>query len=118
MTESFVPFQPNSAPRAGRDDAILYGAAVKDPGGLPKGTLEYLTFSRFDNVAGEPFDVTLHTTAPAGTATLSVPPGWTVDGPKPVGGKRRTAGNRVPAFGFHIPTDTAGTRIERNQMTV
>ena len=53
-----MPFQPNANPDgtanplAGKDDAILYGATVQDPGGLPLGTLEYITFSRFFNVAG------------------------------------------------------------------
>ena len=61
MTDSYVPFQPNANPdgsanaAAGKDDAILYGAVVADPGGLPKGTHEYLTFSRFYNAPGEPF---------------------------------------------------------------
>src|SRR4029078_3927421 len=66
MTESFVPFQPNSRPRAARDDAILFGAKKPDPGGLPLGTLEYITFSRFYNVAGEPFQATVHLRAPGG----------------------------------------------------
>ena len=58
MTDSFVPFQPNTYPDgqpnplAGKDDAILYGATKPDPGGLPLGTLEYLTFSRFYNAPG------------------------------------------------------------------
>ncbi|MDX6258894.1 MAG: hypothetical protein QOH84_582 [Kribbellaceae bacterium] len=80
MTQSFVPFQPNSSPAAGQDDAILFGATKQDPGGLPKGTLEYLTFSRFLNVAGEPFQATLHLkgSLPKGQAALTVPPGWTV----------------------------------------
>ena len=55
-----------------------------DPGGLPLGTLEYLTFSQFYNAPGTPFTATLHMksgagTIPAGTASLSVPSGWTVD---------------------------------------
>ena len=58
MTHNFVPFQPNVNPdgsvnpRAGKDDAILYGATKPDPGGLPLGTLEYLTFSKFYNAPG------------------------------------------------------------------
>ncbi|HZX05493.1 PIG-L family deacetylase [Kribbella sp.] len=86
MTESFVPFQPNSSPQAGRDDAILFGATKPDPGGLPLGTLEYLTFSRFYNVAGEPFQATLHLKGKLaeGNVQLTVPPGWSVDGPKQV----------------------------------
>src|SRR3954451_4496334 len=93
MTNNFVPFQPNvnvdGSPNAnaGKDDAILYGATVADKGGLPLGTLEYLTFNRFYNAPGTPFTATLHMksgsgTIPAGTATLTVPTGWTVDAAK------------------------------------
>jgi LmbE family N-acetylglucosaminyl deacetylase len=86
MTESFVPFQPNSSPAAGRDDAILFGATKPDPGGLPLGTLEYLTFSRFYNVAGEAFQATLHLRGKLakGNVALTVPAGWSTDGPKSV----------------------------------
>ncbi|MEV5964819.1 sugar-binding protein [Kribbella sp. NPDC051952] len=92
MTESFVPFQPNSSPQAGLDQAILFGATKPDPGGLPLGTMEYLTFSRFYNVAGEPFQATVHLKAPkgklaSGNVALTVPAGWSVDGPKPVKSK-------------------------------
>ena len=61
MTNNFVPFQPNvnadgtANANAGKDDAVLYGAVKPDPGGLPLGTLEYLTFSRFYNAPGTPF---------------------------------------------------------------
>src|SRR5829696_618700 len=83
MTDSFVPFRPNGTAAAGRDDAILYGAVKKDPGGLPKGTLEYLTFSRFYNAPGEPFKATLHLRSGRGAlrpgrVRLRVPDGWTV----------------------------------------
>ncbi len=89
MTQSFVPFQPNTSPQAGLDEAILFGATKPDPGGLPLGTLQYLTFSRFYNVAGEPFQATLHLRAPKGelapgNVELTVPAGWTTDGPKHV----------------------------------
>jgi LmbE family N-acetylglucosaminyl deacetylase len=95
MTDSFVPFQPNVNPNgslnpaAGDDGAILYGATVKDPGGLPLGTLEYITFSRFYNAPGGTFQATVHLrsgsgTLPAGTLTLNVPQGWTTDGAKSV----------------------------------
>jgi Ca2+-binding RTX toxin-like protein/LmbE family N-acetylglucosaminyl deacetylase len=84
MTQSFVPFQPNSSPAAGRDEAILFGASVEDPGGLPRGTLEYLRFERFFNVPDTPFEVTFHAKSGsgalrAGEVTLTVPSGWTVD---------------------------------------
>jgi LmbE family N-acetylglucosaminyl deacetylase len=96
MTGNFVPFQPNvnpdgsSNPLAGKDDAILYGAVKPDPGGLPLGTLQYLTFSDFYNTPGGPFEATVHLkapagTIPAGTVALNVPSGWTVDAPKAVG---------------------------------
>lgn len=87
MTQSFVPFQPNTNAAAGQDDAILFGATKQDPGGLPLGTLEYLTFSRFLNVAGEPFQATLHLkgSLKPGQVALTVPPGWTVSAPQNVG---------------------------------
>src|SRR6266540_3495622 len=95
MTRAVVPFQPNTIggaanPLAGKDDAILYGATIPDPGGLPLGTLEYITFSRFFNVAGQAFQATVHAksgsgTLPAGTVALTVPSGWTVDAAKPIG---------------------------------
>jgi hypothetical protein len=104
MTESFVPFQPNSSPQGGRDDAILFGATKPDPGGLPLGTLEYLTFSRFYNVAGEPFQATLHLRGELaeGNVTLTVPAGWSTDGPKQVG-----AGSRADVTFTVTPSATA-----------
>ncbi|HMG30424.1 MAG TPA: PIG-L family deacetylase, partial [Jiangellaceae bacterium] len=83
VAQSFVPFQPNSSPAAGNDDALFYGATIPDPGGMPLGSLLYLTFDEFFNVAGQPFDVTVHTragagTLPAGSVELTVPTGWTV----------------------------------------
>jgi LmbE family N-acetylglucosaminyl deacetylase len=91
MTWSAVPFQPNTNPLAGKDDAILYGATVQDPGGLPVGTLESLTFSRFFNVGGValPTNSPLEAgscTPPEGSVALTVPAGWSVDAAsKPVG---------------------------------
>ncbi|MCU1538772.1 MAG: LmbE family protein [Humibacillus sp.] len=96
MTQSFVPFQPNvgsdgaANPAAGRDDAILYGATVADPGGLPLGTTQSIDFSRFYAVAGVPFTATVHLKsggAPIdkGSVTLAVPAGWSVSGPQQVG---------------------------------
>ncbi len=96
MTESFVPFQPNvdasgaPNPKAGLDKSIFYGATMPDPGGLPQGSLLYLTFSRFFNVAGDPFQVTVHArsgagTLPAGSVALSVPSGWTATAAQPIG---------------------------------
>ncbi len=93
---STVPFQPSvidgaANPLAGRDDAALYGASKQDPGGLPLGTIERIDLSRFYQVRGESFvaSVKLRSGGPslsAGTVTLKVPEGWTVDAAtKPVG---------------------------------
>ena len=65
-----MPFQPNGpagSTQAGRDDAILFGATKPDPGGLPLGTLEYLSFSRFFNTPGTPFQATLNLRSGSGT---------------------------------------------------
>jgi Ca2+-binding RTX toxin-like protein len=116
MTDSFVPFQPNGTPAAGKDDAILYGAAVQDPGGLPKGTLEYLTFSRFYNAPGEPFEATLHLRSGSGrldpgTVTLSVPSGWTATpASRPVGA---VGPNRETTVTFEV-TPSASAAVNSN----
>jgi LmbE family N-acetylglucosaminyl deacetylase len=121
MTRAVVPFQPNTNPdgtanlAAGRDDAILFGATVQDPGGLPRGTTEYLTFSRFYNVAGAPFQATLHVRSggralPRATAALTVPQGWTVDGPKSLGTITRV---RESTATFTI-TPPAGAAVNTN----
>jgi hypothetical protein len=96
MTDSFVPFQPNldpggaPNPAAGRDDALLFGATKRDPGGLPLGTIEHIELSDFFNVPGETFQATVHLrsgrgTLRAGSVELSVPVGWTAGPAKPVG---------------------------------
>jgi uncharacterized repeat protein (TIGR01451 family) len=122
MTLSYVPFQPNGAmvggvEYAGKDNGILYGASLPDPGGLPLGTLEYLTFSRFYNVAGDPFNVTLHAksgsgTLPAGSVSLTVPSGWTVDSAtKPIGPISSSSESTVT---FTVtPAANAGTGLNK-----
>jgi LmbE family N-acetylglucosaminyl deacetylase len=90
MTDSFVPFQPNASPAAGRDDAILFGATKPDPGGLPLGTIEHIELSDFHNVPGATFQASVHLrsgagTLPAGSVELDVPDGWTVEPAKDVG---------------------------------
>lgn len=96
MTDSWVPFQPNTTadgsanPKAGLDDAIFFGATKPDPGGLPLGTLEYLSFSDFYTVPGQSFTATLHLRSGGAairnaTAQLSLPDGWTSDGAKKIG---------------------------------
>jgi len=117
-----VPFQPNTNPDgtanplAGKDDAILYGAVVQDPGGLPKGTQEYLTFSRFYNVPGEPFDVSLRLKADggrlaAGSAQLDVPAGWTVSPASRSVGAIRRGDSDVAQF---TVTPAAGATVNQN----
>lgn len=92
QTNASVPFQPNAKsdgsanPLAGKDDAILYGASVQDPGGFPLGTTERITFSSFYNTPGTPFTATVRlksggASIPAGNVALTVPSGWTVDAP-------------------------------------
>jgi hypothetical protein len=121
QTASFVPFQPNTNPdgtpnpAAGRDNAILFGASVPDPGGLPLGTLEYITFSRFYNVGGSSFQATVHVRSGgaaigAGTVALTVPPGWTVDGPKPIG---RITSARESTVTFTV-TPPASAAVDAN----
>jgi hypothetical protein len=120
MTDSFVPFQPNANadgtanPAAGKDEAILYGATRPDPGGLPAGTLEYLSFSRFFNTPGTPFDVSVNLrsgsgTLAAGTIALTVPAGWAVDSAsKPVG----TVGDSLSTTTFTVTPDPNATVVD------
>jgi GlcNAc-PI de-N-acetylase/Carbohydrate family 9 binding domain-like len=90
QTDAFVPFQPNTSLAGGRDDAILYGATKRDPGGLPLGTLEYLEVSDFFNAVDKTFQATVHVksgrgTLPRGTVELKAPDGWTVEPAKRIG---------------------------------
>ena len=116
QTAAFAPFQPNTNPdgtanpAAGRDDAILFGATVQDPGGLPAGTLEYITFSRFYNVPGAAFQATVHVKSggaalPKGTVALTVPSGWTVEPAKTIG--PITAANESTVTFTVTPSDSA-----------
>ncbi len=88
QTASVVPFQPNLNadgslnPLAGKDDAILYGAVKRDPGGLPLNATERITFSKFYNTPGTSFTATVSlggAAIPAGTVNLQLPTGWTAD---------------------------------------
>ncbi len=118
MTDSFVPFQSNTNAdgsanaTAGKDDAILYGATKKDPGGLPLGTLEYLSFNKFFNAPGAPFVATLNLKAgggalAAGNAALTLPAGWTADAmSKPVAAIADGTSNTVQ-FTITPPVDAA-----------
>ncbi|RKQ90699.1 alpha-galactosidase-like protein [Solirubrobacter pauli] len=118
MTDSYVPFEPNVSPDgsanplAGKDDAILYGATKAAPNGLPLGTLEYLSFSRFFNTPGTPFQATLNLKAgggalAAGTVALTLPAGWTADATsKPVAAIADGTSNTVQ-FTITPPNDAA-----------
>src|SRR3954451_13133610 len=91
QTWATVPFQPNvtggsANPLAGKDDSILYGASVQDPGGVPLGTTERITFSDFYNIPGRPFTSTVRLksgggaiAAQTGGVALNVAAGWSVD---------------------------------------
>lgn len=82
VVQSRVPFQLNSQV----DEGLLYGATLPDPGGFPLGTMYYLTYDRFFNVAGQPFEVTVHAKAAPGheyedlSVALALPAGWTASG--------------------------------------
>jgi LmbE family N-acetylglucosaminyl deacetylase len=117
MTESFVPFQSDvnsdgtANPLADQDKSIFYGASMRDPGGLPKDSLLYLSFSRFFNVAGDPFQVTAHIKSGSGTLrnaslSLSVPSGWTVSGPQKIK-KISSSGTTTAVFTVTPPAGAA-----------
>jgi LmbE family N-acetylglucosaminyl deacetylase len=117
QTDAAVPFQPNTLPdgsanpRAGRDNALLFGATYRDPGGLPLGTLERLSFSRFYVVPGTPFKATLHLRAPgraipAGTVRLMLPAGWSADGSRHLG---RLAAHRAAKVTFTVTPGPGAT---------
>ena len=121
MTDSFVPFQPNVSPdgsanaAAGRDDAILYGAVRRDPGGLPLGTIEHITLSDFFQVPGETFQATVHLRSGRGTlrpgsVELGVPEGWTVEPRKRVG---PVSSRRERTVTFDV-TPVAGAAVNVN----
>ncbi len=79
-----VPAEREPRPPPARTTRSSTAPSCRTRAGCPRGRSEYLTFSRFYNVPGEPFDVSLQLKAdggrsPAGTAQLDVPAGWTVD---------------------------------------
>ena len=116
QSDAFVPFQPNVSadgtanPLAGRDDAILYGAVKRDPGGLPLGTLEYIELSSFFASPGEPIEATVHVrsgrgTLPRGTVALTAPAGWDVGPARRIG---PISSKRESTVTFEVtPSDTA-----------
>jgi hypothetical protein len=141
MTDAFVPFQPNVNSdgslnaRAGRDDAILYGAVVQDPGGLPLGTILRTDVSSFLNAPGAPFDVTIRAASgkgrlARGEVALTVPAGWEVDdatkaiGPIVVGRESRVtfrvtpAADATPNQNYKIQADLTTGRATGHTETV
>lgn len=79
---SRAPMQANGSPSNG-DDALLYGAVVADPGGMPLGSEFYLETNEYYNGSTEPFEVTVSSRSgadsiAAGSLSLTVPSGWSV----------------------------------------
>ncbi|WP_193311378.1 PIG-L family deacetylase [Georgenia satyanarayanai] len=90
IAESRVPFQPNGSPENARDDAILFGSVIADPGGMPLGSTYDLVVDGDFQAPGEPFEVTVNARSGAGTigagaVTLDVPVGWAVSDPQDLG---------------------------------
>lgn len=81
ILDSKVPFQPNGSGGNGRDDAVLYGSVVADPGGFPLGSTFAIDVDNYFQAPGEPFDLTVTSrsggaTIPAGEVRLNLPEGW------------------------------------------
>lgn len=90
IAHSLVPFQPNGTEANARDDAILFGTVLPDPGGMPLGSTYTITPDVWFQAPGEPFEVTVASrsggaTVAAGEVTLEVPEGWTVSEPQQLG---------------------------------
>lgn len=90
IADSVVPFQPNGSPDNARDDAILFGAVIADPGGMPLGSIYDIEVDDYFQAPGVPFDVTIRArsgkqTIQPGNVTLKVPDGWTVSGKAKLG---------------------------------
>lgn len=91
VSQSIVPMQPNSSPDAANDDAVLYGAVVADPGGMPLGSEFSLSVEDYFEAAGEPFTVTVALRSGegelgGGAVNLVVPVGWQVSDPVEIDG--------------------------------
>ncbi|MEN5072347.1 NEW3 domain-containing protein [Isoptericola cucumis] len=86
VSQSVVPMQPNGTDAAANDDAVLYGAVVADPGGMPLGSTMTLANGGYFQAAGEPFDLTVTLRSgdgdlAGGEVRLDVPAGWDVSDP-------------------------------------
>ena len=118
QTDAFVPFQPNAKNAAGRDEAILYGAVKKDPGGLPLGTLEHIELSDFFVAPGKTFQATVHVRSgkgrlPRGTVELTAPDGWRVDRAKKKVGPISARRDATVTFDVTPAGDAAGNADAR-----
>ncbi|MEO7587211.1 MAG: PIG-L family deacetylase, partial [Arachnia sp.] len=83
IVQSIVPIQPNGSAANGRDDAILFGTVVEDPGGMPLGSTYAMDVDNYFQAPGVPFQVSVTATSGAGTiakgdVALDVPAGWDV----------------------------------------
>ena len=83
---STVPMQPNGAPAAADDEAVLYGAVLPDPGGMPLGSRFAVAAEDYFEAAGEPFEVRVSMRSGqgeigGGPVRLEVPAGWGVSEP-------------------------------------
>ncbi|MHA7861681.1 PIG-L family deacetylase [Tessaracoccus sp. Y36] len=90
IAQSLVPFQPNGTAANARDDAILFGTLVADPGGMPLGSTYTIDVGDYFQAPGVPFDVTVTAqsgegTIAAGDVTLGLPEGWTITGDPQLG---------------------------------
>jgi LmbE family N-acetylglucosaminyl deacetylase len=90
IAQSLVPFQPSGSAENARDDAILFGSVIADPGGMPLGSRYTISANSYLQAPGVPFTVTVTArsgrgTLAAGTVALAVPSGWQVSGNNQLG---------------------------------
>ncbi|MGW9629675.1 sugar-binding protein [Agromyces sp. NPDC055520] len=91
VSQSIVPMQSNSSAAGANDDAVLYGAVIADPGGMPLGSEFSISAEDYFEAAGEPFTATVTLRSGAGqlgggAVSLVVPAGWQVSEPVEVDG--------------------------------
>ncbi|MBK7821696.1 MAG: PIG-L family deacetylase [Tessaracoccus sp.] len=90
IAESKVPFQPNGSAANARDDAILFGSVIADPGGMPLGSTFTVQPESYFQAPGVPFTVKItaksgRSTVKQGKVTLTVPDDWKVSGKNKLG---------------------------------
>jgi LmbE family N-acetylglucosaminyl deacetylase len=109
---SSAPMQSESVAAGRNDDSALYGAAVKDPGGMPLGSLFYAEPDQYRVGSGESTKVTVHAasgkgTLKGGTVSLKAPKGWSVSDPQQL--SDIPAGGRDLTFTVTAPENAAST---------